>query len=429
MRPVLHRHHAFDVEEDAERAVREIALIPPGSTLEVEIFVRGQQVQETNQRLRAANEEITRLLEKTRELEKLVYFDPDNLRIEAGAMKKTDVGDERPLVMADLQAAMSAAPRVDGRVRAAASLFLSGEPIGPFRYEGTRDDDPNDVVPHQHRRELRGSKVIASWINHFDSREANTLTTFMPVSDAEGSLGYVQHHILDFGDSLGSLWAFDAMSRRLGHAYYFDMQQVFVDFLTLGAIVRPWERVELHPVFGYFDAENFDPEAWKPGYPNPAFVKMDRLDAYWGAKIVSRFSDEHIRALVGTGEFSNPDHARYLEETLRARRDAIVNHYLRAVSPFDAPAIRGDEFCATDLLIAGGYIPAARSVLETKLAGGPWQTARTEDGVVCRALPVGARSAVLQLRARRHDQDDPAPPAIFHLRRETDGWRLVRIER
>ncbi|HET9482837.1 MAG TPA: hypothetical protein VFO79_02675, partial [Xanthomonadales bacterium] len=44
----------------------------------------------------------------------------------------------------------------DGRIRVLASRFLPGTPIGPYAREGTRRDDPNDVIAHENRRSLRG---------------------------------------------------------------------------------------------------------------------------------------------------------------------------------------------------------------------------------------------------------------------------------
>ena len=63
----------------------------------------------------------------------------------------------------------------NGKYRAIASRFADGRPVGYFKYYGTRPDDPNDIYPHEHRRELRGNLVFAAWINHDDSRGINSL--------------------------------------------------------------------------------------------------------------------------------------------------------------------------------------------------------------------------------------------------------------
>jgi hypothetical protein len=43
-----------------------------------------------------------------------------------------------------------------GEIRTLESKFLEGVPKGPFEYIGRRPDDPNDVISHEHRRELQG---------------------------------------------------------------------------------------------------------------------------------------------------------------------------------------------------------------------------------------------------------------------------------
>src|SRR5215510_678372 len=88
----------------------------------------------------------------------------------------------------------------DGSFRGVASRTIEGEIIGPFRYEGTRGDDPNDIVAHENRRDLRGLYVFAAWLNNTDSRAGNTLDSIVE----ENGVRFIRHHLIDFGSSLGS---------------------------------------------------------------------------------------------------------------------------------------------------------------------------------------------------------------------------------
>ena len=105
--------------------------------------------------------------------------------------------------------------------------------------------------------------------------------------------------------------------------------------VTLGLWERPWRNVEydVHPEIGRIEADYFQPEAWKPEYPNPAFERMLPDDAFWAARIVSRFTDEMVRAIVHTGQYDDAAAERRLADILIKRRDKMVAHYFRQVNP------------------------------------------------------------------------------------------------
>ena len=107
----------------------------------------------------------------------------------------------------------------DGSYRVVASKALAGKPIGRIRFYDTRPDDPNDIVPHEHRRELRGYGVFAAWLNHVDAKAINSLDTLV----TENGRSFVRHHLIDFGSALGSggvgpadYWAGSRVSARAG---------------------------------------------------------------------------------------------------------------------------------------------------------------------------------------------------------------------
>jgi hypothetical protein len=260
----------------------------------------------------------------------------------------------------------SSSHRADGAVRMEASKWLPGVPLGPFRYVGTRADDPNDVIRHENRRELRGSRILGAWLNHFDSREQNSFDTWIAVDPARPrGPGFVRHYILDVNDVLGGEAQPPEFSTRLGHSYYLDFADVARDFITFGAAVRPWERehrVAGREKFGYFTADNFEPQAWKSGYPNPAFVRMTERDAAWMARIIARFTPAQIHAIATGGRFANPTDADYIARVLIARQRIILSRYLTRLSPIADVQVDADgAISATDLAVASGIPEAARA--------------------------------------------------------------------
>jgi hypothetical protein len=288
----------------------------------------------------------------------VVYFRPSLLKLKPGLTVTNNQGVTSPFDQARLNAILRGASHRNGLVRMVASSWLDGKPLGPYRYEGTRDDDPNDVIPHEDRRELRGARLVAAWLNHFDTREQNTMDVFLPLDpQRKDGPGHVRHYIIDMGDSFGSRWSMDEISRRLGHSYIFDGGHVAGDFLTLGALQRPWERAQFSTqIFGYFSSRDFEPEAWRGEYPNPAFMRMVEQDGAWMARILARFDDELVAAAVRTGKY-DPGSEAYLTQTLIERRDLILRRYLSKVSPLTEVTTDAQGVCATDLARKVGVVP------------------------------------------------------------------------
>jgi hypothetical protein len=287
----------------------------------------------------------------------VVYFRPSLLRLEPGLTITNNEGHTYAFDQPHLNAVLAAASHRDGLVRMVASEWLPGKPLGPYRYDGRRDDDPNDVIPHEDRRELRGARLLAAWLAHFDTREQNTMDVFMPAG--RHGEGYVRHYIIDLGDCFGSEWAVDGVSRRLNHAYMLDVPYMAEDFVTLGTIVRPWDRARKEtPIFNYFSARDFDPELWRGEYPNPAFGRMTEADGAWMARILAGFDDELVRAVVDVGKF-DPASELFLTRTLIARRDRILKRYLSRLSPLSDIHTNRSGFCATDLARKAGVLESS----------------------------------------------------------------------
>ncbi|HKQ70095.1 MAG TPA: hypothetical protein VJT73_12190, partial [Polyangiaceae bacterium] len=296
----------------------------------------------------------------------VVYVRRSLLRLKPGLTVTDNTNTTRAFDEAALDLLLANAERRGDRVRMVASRWLPGRALGPFRYEGTRSDDPNDVILHEDRRDLRGARIMAAWLGHFDSREQNSMSTWMSenVSDPDASPGHIRHWYIDLGDCFGSEWEPDLLNRRINHAYYLDIPYLAEDFVTLGAIARPWDRARIDPdvrLFHYFSAKDFDPELWRGGYPNPTFGRMTERDGAWAARVIARFSRAHIEAAVRVGSYTDPRNSAYLVEQLVGRRQRILERYLSRLSPIADVAIEdGDRLCAVDLAASTGVAATER---------------------------------------------------------------------
>jgi hypothetical protein len=294
----------------------------------------------------------------------VVYVPRRLLSLTPGLKFADNSGIEREFDQKALDNVLDNAVQKGDLVRMLASQWLPGRTIGPFKYEDTRDDDPNDVIPHEDRRDLRGARLLAAWLGHFDSREQNSMTTWHSVDEKnkDSSPGHTIHWYIDLGDCFGSTWEWDQLTRRINKSYYFDPADVAFDLVTLGIPTRPWDESKKTPgaeQFAYFPNDAFEPEAWKGGYPNPAFARMTELDGAWMARIISRFSDEDILRVVEVGQYQTPGHTELIAKTLIKRRDAIRKRYFQNLSPLTEVTAEGTEVCATDLARVAGTWPEA----------------------------------------------------------------------
>jgi hypothetical protein len=254
----------------------------------------------------------------------------ENLHISPNASFRDENGKKRTMNERDLDRILEKVPVLpDGSVEIVASRRIPGKDLGPFRYIGTRSDDPNDIFNHEDRRELRGLRLFAAWLNHDDSRSINTRDFF----EGEPDAGYIKHYLIDFGSCLGS-GSVTIQGRRAGNEYKLEWTPMLKAAASLGLWDRKWRYVD-YPAYGgigRFEADHFQPHLWRPEYPNPAFQRMKLDDAFWAVGRIMTFSDEAIQALVRTGSYS-PEAEEYLARTLIKRRDKIVKHYLALLNP------------------------------------------------------------------------------------------------
>ncbi len=365
----------------------------------------------------------------------LATIRPDQILIDPSATIKPLSGVRRPFKRSDLDEVLRRSNRsADGSFRAVAARALPGRPIDGFYYWGTRPDDPNDLVPHEHRRELRALKVFGAWTNLVDMKAGNTLDTVV----GENGRNVVRHYLQDVGSTFGT-GAIGPHYYFEGFEYMFDGRGTLKRLASFGLLLPPWQAAdyEEYPSIGRFEANAFDPTRWKPWAPTAAFLHARLDDDFWAARRVAAFSDDMIRALVATGHYSDPAAARYLASTLIKRRDAIARAFLPAVNPIVDPA-----------LDRSGQLTFRNAAVDARVGERPrgynarWFTFDIESGST---TPIGETSSAdtsigapslqqatflkVELRAVGSPAKAWERPISLYFRARNGAWSLVGLER
>jgi hypothetical protein len=339
----------------------------------------------------------------------------------------------------DVDRILSRAARLpNGKYRATLSRFAEGRPVGYFKYYGTRPDDPNDIHPHEHRRELRGNRVFSAWLNHDDSRGINSLDMLETAEDRR----YIRHYMFDFGSIMGS-GSTVAQVPRAGNEYILEWAPALKTLATLGLYVRPWITVDYWQgarSVGRFEADFFDPVRWRPEYPNPAFDNMRPDDAFWAARLVARFSDEAIRAIVAKGRYSEPGAAEHLATMLIQRRDKVLRAWLTGVNPIAEPRLTADGVLTFENAAVAARLASATTAYTLtwsrfdnttgKNVGDSVEMRVTEPQAAApKQLLEGADFVAVAVQTVHSDHPAWRLPVVLTFRRTASGWQAVGLER
>lgn len=362
----------------------------------------------------------------------IVHFTPDQLELSNDVKLIDAKGKERLMTSRDLTELLIRVPKdKDGRYRGGASLFLKGKPIGPYKYFSTRADDPNDIVKHEHRRDLRGLSVFCAWVAHDDSRSINSLDMIVD-SGGGGAAPHIRHHLIDFGSTLGSA-SYGPNSPRSGFEYVFDSKPAIKQFFTLGLAVPDWAKAK-YPndrAVGRFESKRFNAAGWLAEYPNPAFTNRLPDDAFWAAKQVMAFTDDQIRAIVQTGQYSRPESANWITAALIERRDKIGRDFFAQVLPLDKFSVRDGSLAFEDLevkhrLRTGRTINASWSVFDNEAEKKIAVPGATSLAIPSASVPAGGYLACDLASA---DPKDAKKSVTVYLRKLDTGFKIVGIDR
>jgi hypothetical protein len=181
---------------------------------------------------------------------------------------------------------------------------------------------------------------------------------------------------------------------------------------------------------GLIESDAFDPAKWQPNYPAAALDNHLPDDDYWAAKQVMAFTDEDIRAIVKTAEYSDPRAEEWIAQSLIERRDKIGRYAFDLVLPLDNFRLEGNELKYDDLAVHYGF----REPLDYSVNWSEFNNLTEEKQPIFSQgvweVPDRAQSAeVGSYYAADISAGESGKTVTVYVRKEKDGFKIAGLDR
>ena len=368
----------------------------------------------------------------------IVRFQPSVLTVSDRAEIKLPGERKRRMRMRDIDRLLAPLDRQpDGSYRAIASKALPGTYVGRLRYDGTRKDDPNDIIPHEHRRELRGYKVFAAWLNNVDVWPGQSRVTVI----TEDGRTYLRTYLIDFGSILGSA---GSKPREFWHGHDREVEgpgRIAERAVSFGLLVPHWRVMPFYQASAVGrlpqSEHEWDPEDWEPLVSNAAFHHARADDKFWAAYKLTFINENMVRAAVAEAQFPDAVAAEHVVRDIMARRARILETYLPAVNPLVEPALGNDGVlrfrnAAVDFTRAPeprGY-RASWSAFDNETGRTTFIAVTESDGTAVPSPPLPPAGYLeVELSSVGAPRASWEQPLMLHFRRTNGSWELVGLHR
>ena len=181
----------------------------------------------------------------------------------------------------------------------------------------------------------------------------------------------------------------------------------------------------------------FDPRKWRPQTPTVAYMEMRADDAFWAAQRIAAFSDDLIRAIVKTGQYSNPTAEKYITDVLIQRRETIKQIYLTGLNPIVNPRLDAKGLTFENAAVAGGVAKDPETYRASWMrfdnaTGATTPLSETKSTTTIIPAPNGLPSSgyvAVDIAADSAMYPTWKVPVRAYFRQEGGGWKLVGFDR